>query len=218
MKTNPSLIKCENPFPEGAEVLTCQRGLYYQDQFMILAGTNAGQLLCINPDNLKKRSMILQAHAAPIQHLHVSKHNSMLFTSDNNTLKIWDIRFREPGKKVQGLENPPQTPSTLSLELVTMKETSSLFSNVMAVDEAQKTIAIASKDARIAFYSFGNNRISQIRQRGQENHTSNVTAIDANEKLGLFASSSSDGSVKIWKNARLIRYYINYKHTNNQAH
>ena len=210
------MIRSEQPFPEGAEAITCQHGLYYkqniegkfQDGFMILAGTNAGQVLCISPDNLEKRHMILQAHAAPIQHILVSKDNSMLFSCDTKTFKVWAIKFGEPGKRVQGLDTPLATLSIPSLELVAMKEVSSAFFEVMAVDEVQKTIAMTSTDSRISFYSYENDRISQLRQKGsgQENHTGGITAIVSCEKLGLFASSSIDGSVKIWKNARLIRY------------
>jgi WD40 repeat protein len=228
MNSNPSVIRNEQPFPEGAEAITCQHGLYYkqniegrfQDGFMILAGTDAGQVLCISPDNLEKRHMILQAHAAPIQLILVSRDNSMLFSFDKKTFKIWAVKFGEPGKRVQGLDNPLPTLSVPSLELVSMKETSSVFSNVMAADEVQKTIAIASTNSKISFYSYENDRISQLRQKGsgQENHTGSITAIDACEKLGLFASSSKDGSVKIWKDARLIRYCQRCQRSECEAH
>ncbi|KAJ3302755.1 WD repeat-containing protein 87 [Kappamyces sp. JEL0829] len=178
--------------------------------FMLLCGTNSGQIVMVDPYDQGRQTFVLQAHASNILALQINKEGTFLSTAGNDAfVKIWRISYAEV-EKIKALKMAKSLSGrdvTIRLDLVAMIPTTT-SPDYVSMDSQADFVASVSKSKTVGMYNRrGEDYAMLAGHPSDDDHTGTLTAISFNETLSFLATSSVDGTVKIWdtKNNLLVR-------------
>ncbi|KAI8848626.1 hypothetical protein BC829DRAFT_417412 [Chytridium lagenaria] len=200
-------------------------GLPTHPVFALIAGTDTGQILMVDP-RTGRQEMLVQAHTADVTGIScINTGMSLITSASDGTIKIWRIAFTEYATAV-ATQNLPTSPDAskdagdvllealrtqqgplLTITPISTLSTSSCLTLPACVSTAlcfslkSNTLAIGTDVSQLLVYRCkGDGGIEGLTRRhpADEDHTKTITSISCLEALGLFATSSLDGTVKIW--------------------
>ncbi|KAJ3015847.1 UNVERIFIED_CONTAM: WD repeat-containing protein 87, partial [Siphonaria sp. JEL0065] len=175
--------------------------------YALLGGTVAGQIV-IYPINVvnSKYQVIIQAHAAQVVAL-VCDTNMMIVISlgSDGLIKVWKMDIAAANEVSMDTKpvtvGAPSSAGMISLSLLYNITLPKALGHAIgfAFQAASKTLAVSSSHNIISMYTISHEHAEEkTRHPHDEDHMKSITCLVALENLNIFASSSSEGSVKIW--------------------
>eukprot|EP00842_Homolaphlyctis_polyrhiza_P006060 jgi/Hompol1/6455/HPOL_002272-RA len=181
--------------------------------FLLFGGSNNGQIVFRDVRRKGKQELLVQAHTAEIKSIVVNSAGDRVFTTANDMMvKIWNIEYLEmPVGNSKLLEQTylhiSKGPANIILTLFASISTSPIDGVPMRCTYSSKfrVMAVAMENCALRLFPIGINRtVSQLKHHPRdEDHTKPITSIALLESstFCLFATSSHDGTVKIWDSA-----------------
>ncbi|KAI9349467.1 hypothetical protein DFJ73DRAFT_796190, partial [Zopfochytrium polystomum] len=181
--------------------------------FALLAGTDSGQIVMLDVHVLGGRELTLvQAHSAEVVLISCySQWMVVVSAGHDGTVKVWKLSFTDAAYDTadDGHSISLGVTSSPPLALAPISSVSSNFllslpSNsiplYLCLNLQAQTLAIGTSSAQLLFFRCGPDGLQGQKRvhPADEDHTQKITCIAESESLGLFASSSLDGTVKIW--------------------
>ncbi|KAJ3153369.1 WD repeat-containing protein 87 [Irineochytrium annulatum] len=178
--------------------------------FVLLGGTDAGQIVIMYVGEIGGRQEILvQAHTADITGIACYTSLMLLITSaSDGTIKLWRIQFTDTRDHPTNTDSfgaqAPVPPVTLvPISNLSTRSTimlSGCVATSFCMNLTTSTLAVGTDNSQLLTFRISPSGIEagMRRHAADEDHTRPITSISALEHLGLYATSSTDGTIKIW--------------------
>ncbi|KAJ3333228.1 WD repeat-containing protein 87 [Blyttiomyces sp. JEL0837] len=177
----------------------------------LLGGTDTGQLISIDLfDRRGQHKGLHQAHAAEVRSIqYYADLMRVLTMGADGVIKLWKIEFAD--KDIHSEGNPDSTkPSnvrTTMSSLFTISPISNINSKFainnatkFTVSQHARTLVTSNSNHAIIMYKLVDDGFGpKVKSHpADEDHTRTITDFASLESLGMIASASVDGTVKIW--------------------
>ncbi|KAJ3085136.1 hypothetical protein HK102_000286, partial [Quaeritorhiza haematococci] len=181
----------------------------FQQRFFLVAGSMGGQLLSLDTVREGRQMTIGQAHSTQVVALKFDPLNMQLVSvGKDKNFKIWAL---SPHKSKQHPSSSSSTslpcPSPISATLLFALNAHCYTTDIgmFALDPWHRMMAIAHSGG-ITSYTYDMESCIQPRELGGAGYNGKVTDIAYLPAYDIWASASTDGTVKIWDaNAHLLR-------------
>ncbi|KAI9007328.1 hypothetical protein BC832DRAFT_591904 [Gaertneriomyces semiglobifer] len=175
--------------------------------FGLLSGTNIGQVVMIDVRGGNKWSVVVQAHIGAVTDIFYEA--NMLFTcGSDGSLKVWSIHVPKGSPlrvlnelSDESLSDWHRNGDPLSLRLrCTATIVIDDIAHRLCWNPITSTLCFASSANRCGVVTLSADGTfgAQKFHSKEDDHAADVTALISLDVLRIYASSSSDGSVKIW--------------------
>jgi WD40 repeat protein len=194
----------------------------------LICGTNTGQIVAIDVKTNGKLDVLMQAHTAPIVDIKcVTETMQVISAGADGAIKIWRIAFSGNGStdshhvSTSSSSRPGSVSDKeqLTIDLVSdiaaycmVSLPDNCYATSLSMNLRSKTLAVGTNTAVLYMYVLSDNGFEgSVNQHVHiDDHTNVITQISSLDSMGLFASSSFDGTVRIWDAYEnvLIRFVI----------
>ncbi|KAJ3300052.1 hypothetical protein HDU76_006168, partial [Blyttiomyces sp. JEL0837] len=189
-------------------------GILLGPTYCLLAGTDTGQIVMLDVNASGADEFLVQGHAAPILGINCYAEIMRVITfASDGSLKIWKVSFTEAALALLNSDNPSNIRNTSLPPRLVISPVSTISSSflltlppnnlpsVICLNIKCGTLAIGTSSSQLLIYKCSEENGLEGLSRSHpadEDHTKVITHVAALESLGLFASSSEDGTIKIW--------------------
>ncbi|KAI9099874.1 hypothetical protein DFS34DRAFT_511693 [Phlyctochytrium arcticum] len=221
-KTNPCAILGEWQVTLSKSKLTCMTAISTASHstqdlseapvvYGILGGTDTGQVMLVDVRRNGEQSVVVQAHTAEIHTILFEPSTMQLFTSGkDNTLKIWSLSVTTTSFQTLNGADPIALAAwyananlSISATLVGNVSTEGLVHRMLWF--SRKRLLLCAIGNRPVIYGFGKKGLGILRSHSSDDdHLSEITMLALCDMNRIFATSSLDGSVKIWDAAENV--------------
>lgn len=196
-------------------------------QFRILVGTHNGQIIEVDLDAtadvnqkiLEKDiglDLIVQAHSAPITAMKFDSERLQLYTVGKDMqMKIWQLKKANATERANRNIFKTDVSSRIYLNLqlkrviVLASESISKPLTCFELDIQKKQLAVVF-DSSIILFGNDIQRLETSRLVRDEDNTAKVVTIANCSRLGIWASTSPDGVVKVWDSSNVLLREIQF--------
>lgn len=182
--------------------------------FQLLGGTDSGQIVARDVRDQGAHLFLVQAHSAPITNISVDLAGLKVVTaSKDGSVKIWNIYYSSANNDILLKDVMSTTGKRVALKIrFTGIQISSLptIPDFVSSSVTARQVRIASRDRKVMVYQSSketpNTYYTVKGHTLDDEHSGQVTDFSCLD--GILATSSLDGTVKIWdgESNSLIRY------------
>ncbi|ORY36722.1 hypothetical protein BCR33DRAFT_855153 [Rhizoclosmatium globosum] len=213
--TNPAKIVDIWEREAGTEQVVCMCALrknchseFITDRvYALLGGTVAGQIVvyCVNVEKSKPH-LIIQAHSAEVIALQCHADLMLVISLGiDGMMKFWKMEIGQNSTEAAdakpssvGGQKPPNMLS-LSFMYSLVMPTSTGHIIGFRVHVPSKSLAVSTSHNIVTMFTITESGVKEKpRHPNDEDHSKPITSMDCLETLCIFASSSTEGAVKIW--------------------
>ncbi|KAJ3241679.1 WD repeat-containing protein 87 [Chytriomyces hyalinus] len=217
---NPCKVVDEWRVQAGKEVVTCMASLRVSPKhgkrsltslkspaiYALFGGTETGQIVTMDIRKLGGDIVTIhQAHSSKISAISCCSEKMQLFSAGfDGLVKLWSISWTE---KMETTAKDGENPD-LCLQIQAYSSVSSFCIGRMPKGYAtgirwnlnSESVVFSSNQTQLAFFDWNAKGISEMRKKhaADEDHVKTVSGLSSLHSLQLFASSSEDGTAKIW--------------------
>ncbi|TPX75061.1 hypothetical protein CcCBS67573_g03666 [Chytriomyces confervae] len=217
---NPCKVVDEWRVQAGKDVVTCMASLRVSPKhgkrsltslkspaiYTLFGGTETGQIVTMDIRKLGGDIVTIhQAHSSKISAISCCSEKMQLFSAGfDGLVKLWSISWTE---KMETTAKDGENPD-LCLQIQAYSSLSSLCVGHMPKGYAtgicwnlnSETVVFSSNQTQLAFFDWNSKGISEMKKKhaADEDHVKTVSGLSSLHSLQLFASSSEDGTAKIW--------------------
>jgi hypothetical protein len=182
--------------------------------FLLLGGTDSGQIVYRDVRDKGTQTFLNQAHSAPITSILANTSGKRVITSSTDGfIKIWSITYSEceaGDKHLKDVLSPSGRRIRLNLQPLSMLSLNHNLCEMIVYDDKRHLLGVTLKNKKIIGFSSrdGENSFQELPSHpDDDNHTGHISGMAYLESLGIFATCSYDGNVKVWdmNNNSLIR-------------
>ncbi|KAI8910283.1 hypothetical protein EDD86DRAFT_246665 [Gorgonomyces haynaldii] len=227
--TNPASLAGEWKSNLNDDQMLCLTGLVLKTtskvQFtspsqyaLFFAGTKGGQIVQLDIRREGMQHTVVQAHTGSIEYIRSSNAGDFIFTSSlDGSVKIWQAKYSEsPG--IGGLplseatfqgRNRPIFYTLMLYGTININKMLGLPMNLHYNPKHEMLVVSTSRHCIFMFQKNGNVFIELERHAEYEEHSGTIHTITSNDFLGIFCTTSTDGTLKIWDTTNnLIREIV----------
>ncbi|KAJ3412758.1 hypothetical protein HDV05_000279 [Chytridiales sp. JEL 0842] len=184
-----------------------------KETLALLTGTDSGQIVAyyIHQENGAPQ-IVMQAHAAEITLVKVFNERNVLITAaKDGTVKLWNIKVQQSQRASESPALAERAASNSTEPYVLIEPFNSTagapflnltnnYISVCSYNLKNNCLAVGLQPHNLVYYRLDQSgfRGERGRHAADEEHVGAITCIANLETLNIFATSSKDGTVKIW--------------------
>ncbi|KAJ3344555.1 WD repeat-containing protein 87 [Entophlyctis luteolus] len=210
-KTNPAIIVDVWDTEVGCEKLSSicalrktiesPTGDTFDQVLCLIGGTEAGQIVLLNINVIKGRQeLIVQAHSCCVEKITCHPERMLVLSlGSDGTLKIWKMTIHGDPKETALAGAKPSYPLALELAFTLNVRGSVGVAAGFALNAAASILAVYTRSNAVLMYKLSDTGLAELPHHpSDEDHVRSVTCVVALETMNVFATSGTDGVVKIW--------------------